>query len=113
MVLPREIEAELDMARGAERDGNSGKSRVCARRAVGKAFTASGCVETNGESLSSIQCLRIVSESAGMTEDVRLAATRLMASVSSGRGVNVSVAPVDDALLVINALLGRRKKDFL
>ena len=113
MVLQEEIEAELGMAREAERDGNRGKARVCARRAAAKAFNASGYTGTNGESLSSIQCLKMVAESTGMPDDVRRAATRLMTSVSSGREANVSAATVDDALLVISALLERKKKDSL
>ena len=38
---PQEIESELRQAREALADGNDGKARVCARRAVGKAFASS------------------------------------------------------------------------
>ncbi len=112
MVLPQEIEDELVMARDAARDGNLGKSRVCARRAVRKAFGGSGIARTYGESLSSIQCLKIISESAVMPDDVRKAAIRLLTSVASVGGA-ISAAPVDDAILVIEALLGRKREDSL
>ncbi len=39
--LPTEIESELRQAQAALAEGNDGKARACARRAVGKAFSLS------------------------------------------------------------------------
>lgn len=34
MVLPEEIQSEIDSAQNAIKDGNEGKARVCARRVL-------------------------------------------------------------------------------
>ncbi len=106
MALPVAIEAELELARIAAEDGNEGKARVCARRAVGKAFSLSplGKREVNS-SLSTIQCLGIISKEDGISEEARISALRLMKSVTENRGASASRTPVEDALLIINALL--------
>ncbi len=105
MALPRDIEIELAMARDAGLDGNDGKARVCARRAVAKAYAYSSLSGLNDGLLSSIQCLKIISESIDMTEEIHGAATRLMTSVAAHTGGSISDAPVEDALIIITALL--------
>lgn len=106
MELPREIEDELRGAREAEVEGNQGKSRVCARRAVGKAFVLSKLFPRTSPYISATQCLREISNSANLPSEMRAAATRLAASVAYDGGKSVSTTPIEDALLVIAKLLG-------
>lgn len=105
MELPAEIEAELSQARDAEKEGNEGKARVCARRAVGKAFALSHYPSRPALSLSTTQILKIISADEKLSEPTREAARRLAASVAENGGASVSARPVQDALLIITGLI--------
>lgn len=105
MGLPEEIEAELSQAREAEKEGNDGKSRVCARRAVGKAFTLSRCRPQTAPALSATQILRTISADPTFPKTLCEAARRLSTSVARDGGSSVSTQPVHDALLIISWLL--------
>lgn len=104
MDLPREIETELEQARRAREEGNDGKARVCARRAVGKAFMSSQYSGEINRSLSATQCLRMISENEGMPAPVREAAVRLSTGVAERTGAPVSTQPLEDALVIIARL---------
>lgn len=105
MDLPHEIEAELTLARTAADDGNDGKARVCARRAVGRAFQRSPYSSELTSTQSAIQILRAISMSDVFPADVRKASARLSASVAENDGLLVSTRPVEDALVLITYLL--------
>ena len=105
MGLPAEIEAELSLAREAEKEGNHGKARVCARRAVGKAYTLSRSPSVPAPAFSTTQILKIISADVTLSEAIRVSAERLAASVAVDRGAFVSTQPVQDALLIISALI--------
>lgn len=107
MDLPEEIELELDRARTAETEGNHGKARVCARRAVGRAFMLSGYSAGLPASASAVQCLKAVSESDEFSRDARDAARRLLAGVTENGGSSVSLKPIEDAVIVITRLLAK------
>lgn len=108
MELPEEIEAELSRAREAEKEGNDGKARVCARRAVGKAFTLSRYPAEPAPALSTTQILNIISADGTLAEGVREAAGRLATSIAENKGLSVSAHPVRDALIIISGLFGRQ-----
>lgn len=105
MELPVEVEAELSRAREAEKDGNNGRARVCARRAVGKAFAMSNYPKHQAPALSTTQILNILSADETLAEEIRAAAERLAASVAVDHGESVSVYPLQDALTIISGIL--------
>jgi hypothetical protein len=107
MDLPGEIAAELDQARKADAEGNDGKVRVCARRAVGRAFVLSSFSTGFPPSFSATQSLKAVSELKDMPESVRVAAMRLSAGVAENGGLSISMNPIEDALIIIHQLLGK------
>ena len=105
MGLPAEIEGELSLARDAEREGNDGKARVCARRAVGKAFALSRYPSQPAPAFSTTQILKTISADVTFSEEIREAAGRLAASVAENHGASVSTQPVQDALMIITVLI--------
>ncbi len=62
--LPTEIESELRQAQAALAEGNDGKARVCARRAVGKAFSLSKYSGSDvcRSALSATESLKVIIE---------------------------------------------------
>lgn len=108
MDLPEGIEVELSRARLAEKEGNDGKARVCARRAVGKASAISGYQGQPAPALSTTQVLNIISSDGTLAEGVREAAERLAASVAQDHGLSVSDHPVEDALVIISGLFEKQ-----
>jgi len=102
MVLPEEVENELSSAQEALSDGNIGKARVCARRAVGNAFRLSKHFTEFRKVLSAIEIVKLVGSSETFSLEVRKAALRLSASVTEGK---ISEHPVKDALVIIEGLL--------
>ncbi len=107
MDLPGEIASELEQAQKAEAEGNDGKARVCARRAVGRAFMLSTYSTGFPPSFSATQSLKAVIELNDVPEAVRAAATRLSTGVAGNKGLSISVNPVEDAVVIINQLLGK------
>ncbi len=93
------------MARDALTDGNDGKARVCARRAVGKAFQDSRYRTRFPSAQSTPQILKAISGSEVFPPDVREIAERLAASVAENNGLLVSSHPVEDAVGLIIYLL--------
>lgn len=102
--LPEEIENELRQAQAAVTEGNDGKARVCARRAVGKAFLLSGFSKGVERSVSAIESLKLIAALEELPAEIRDAARRL--SVSVAENLPLSEKPVDDATLIVGVLLG-------
>ncbi len=103
--LPAEIQFELDSAAAAQKEGNHGKARVCARRAVGKAFVMTEYYTQLIRPVSANESLKLISDNNGLAPDVRDAARRLSTSVAEAETAQVSKEPVMDALVIIRALL--------
>jgi hypothetical protein len=97
-----EIQKEITSAQKALEDQNEGKARVCARRAVGNAFRLSNHSMEVLQSIGANEILKIIAADEMFSEGVRNAARRLAASVNEG---DISLRPVDDALLIIEELL--------
>lgn len=108
MNLPEEIESELTLSRDAAAEGNDGKARVCARRAVGRAFRRSRYSSELTSTQSTTQILKAISTSDLFPPGVRKASARLSASVAENDGLSVSMKPVEDALVLITHLLGEQ-----
>ncbi len=105
MALPKEVELELDRARSAETEGNEGKARVCARRAVGRAFVLSSYSTEISASFNTVQTLKGIAALEVAPPHVRDAARRLSTGVAESNGLSVSMRPIEDALIVISWLL--------
>ncbi len=104
MVLPEDVQSELSSAQEASNEGNEGKARVCARRAVGNAFRKSK-YWTEGTSPKSVnEILKLISSSDNIPARTRTAARRLSAGVLEE---DISRRPIEDALLIIEELLSR------
>ncbi|MFZ1081602.1 MAG: hypothetical protein WAO19_06730 [Candidatus Kryptoniota bacterium] len=101
-AIPEDIRSELAQAQAALADGNAGKARVCARRAVGKAFQLSKYSREFERPLSAIESLKLAAAMVQLTIEARNAAERLLTSVLEE---GISHKPVDDALLIIAELL--------
>lgn len=102
MVLPEEIQSEITSAQKALEDGNDGKARVCARRAVGKAFQFSNPSKEIQRSINANEVLKLIAVNEKFSEKANKAARRLSASVIEAE---ISLKPVEDALLIIKELL--------
>ena len=103
-TLPEEIDSELALARESMIEGNEGKARVCARRAVAKAFLLSSFSKGVERSISAMESLRIISRLETLPEQVRDAARNLSVGVTENRPM--SRQPADDASLIVKTLLG-------
>ncbi len=112
MDLPDEVQNEISSARMALEKGNGGKARVCARRAVGEAFRLSEHSKELGRGLSANEILKLIAAADDFPAGVKTAARRLAASVNDEE---ISLSPVEDALLIIQDLLraipGKRGED--
>jgi hypothetical protein len=104
--LPNDVALELDDARIAEEEGNHGKARTCARRAVGKAFLHSPISKGFPSSVSATQILDFLRYDSELPEEVKSAAGRLATSVADIAVRSVSVKPIEDAMIVIRIVLG-------
>ncbi len=102
-AFPEEVENELRQAQDSMNEGNDGKARVCARRAVAKAFLMSRFSRGVERSVSAMDSLRLIAGSEEMPEQIRDAARRL--SVSVTENIPMSQRPVDDAILIVKLLL--------
>ena len=97
-----EIELELNRGREAERNGNEGKVRTAARRAVGIAVTEyQRRVELVRYGSDVMRQLRGIAGDQSLPRDVREAATRLQARISQ-EFTSPSRQPLADALVIID-----------
>lgn len=95
------IQAELAYARVAREHGKEGRARVCARRAAGWAISAH---YPELPPRSAITLLRWL-ESNG-PDELRAAAARLVVGVNQDHQLPHAEDPLDDAELIVNALVG-------
>ena len=105
------IEQELAAAQAAQQDGNHGKARVCARRAVARATEAwlarLPFPRWHGDAM---EHLRQIQQDASFPLPIRQAAERLSTSVTRQLAAPFTTDPVADARLII-AHLGNTTSD--
>ena len=107
------IEQELAAAQAAQQNGNDGKARVCARRAVARAietwFASRPPVPRwRGDAMAH---LRQIQEDASFPLPIRQAAERLSTSVTRQHAAPFTTDPVADAKLIIAHLDGATSGD--
>jgi hypothetical protein len=102
MTLATLIEQELAAARAAQQNGNDGKARVCARRAVARATEAWVArlpfPRWHGDAMTH---LRHIQQEASFPLPIRQAAERLSTSVTRQHTTPFTTDPVADARLII------------
>ncbi|MGC8595788.1 MAG: hypothetical protein ACP5MI_09315 [Candidatus Kryptoniota bacterium] len=104
VYLPPDIQLELDTAQEALKNGNEGKARVCARRAIARAFEKSDLNPYPDHPLSAMEVLKILSQIDNIPPVIKSAVRRLSASVGD-RSNEISTLPVEDALSIIEFIL--------
>lgn len=96
------IEQELVVAAAAWKDGNHGKARVCARRAVARAtedwLTRRPTPRWRGDAM---EHLRQIQQDASFPLPIRQAAERLSTKVPQRQTAPFTIDPVSDARLII------------
>ena len=96
------IEQELAAAQAAQQDGNHGKARVCARRAVARAtevwLARRPLPRWRGDAMAH---LRQIQQDASFPLPIRQAAERLSTSVTRQHAAPITTDPVADAKLII------------
>ncbi len=106
-ALEKTINAELELARQSQKEGNEGKARVCARRAAGWAVGwyahANSLAEPHSNAL---QHLGWLTEYPGIGEEIREAASRLITKLAPDGSLPFDHDPIDDAQKIIQAVLG-------
>jgi HEPN domain-containing protein len=104
----KRAEAELERARQAEREGNHGMARVCARRAVGAMVEAWVTREPEpAYGTHTMSALRGLIEDTRTPPDVKVAANRLQHGIRAAGTDAFPQAPIEDANTIIAYL---RKK---
>jgi hypothetical protein len=102
MTLAALIEQELAAAEAAHYDGNDGKARVCARRAVARATEAwiaqFPSPPWHGDAMAH---LRHIQQDASFPLSIRQAAERLSTPVTRQHATPFTTDPVGDARLII------------
>ena len=102
------IEQELGAADAAQHDGNDGKARVCARRAVARVTEAwiapLPSPPWHGDTMA---LLRHIQQDTSFPLPIRQAAERLSTSVTRQRAAPFTTDPVADARLIIAHLSSR------
>ncbi len=107
LTLKRTIRKELGDANQARIDGNEGRARVCARRAAGWAASVSRSLTEEREIESNAyDMLQWLAQQANTPDTVRSAATRLSARVSHDHTLPFPEDPLEDAWMIVEALLG-------
>lgn len=100
------IEKELLTAREAQAAGNSGKARVCARRAAGRAIawflTKHPHPDWGPDALSQLKHLK---DEPGFSQECREAAARLASRVSEDFEYQFSSDPLEDAGIIIQTMM--------
>ena len=100
------IERERIAARAAVSSGNDGKARVCARRMAGAALTWLVKVKPGeNRAADTMTQLNNLQNDPGAAADVRDAAARLTARVSSDFRYQSPSDPVDDAEIIVRYVL--------
>jgi len=96
------IEQELAAAEAAQHDGNDGKARVCARRAVARATEAwIAQLPSSPWYGDAMAHLRHIQQDASFPLPIRQAAERLSTSVTRQHATPFTSDPVGDARLII------------
>lgn len=105
MTLAALIEQELAAADAAQHDGNDGKARVCARRAVARATEAwlarLPLPRWHGDAMAH---LRQIHQDTSFPLPIRQAAERLRTSVTRQNAAPFTTDPAADARLIITHL---------
>jgi hypothetical protein len=102
------IEQELAAAEAAQHDGNDGKARVCARRAVARAIEAwIGRLSFPRWYGDAMAHLRHIQQDASFPLPIRQAAERLSTSVTRQHATPFTTDPIADARLIIAHLSSR------
>ena len=105
------IEQELAAAQAAQQDGNDGKARVCARRAVALAtdvwLAQLPMPLLRGDAMAQ---LRHIQQDASLPLPIRQAAERLSTPVTRQHTAPFTTDPIADARLII-AYLGNTTSD--
>ena len=111
MIPAALIEQELAAAQAAQQDGNHGKARVCARRAVARAtevwLARLPLPRWRGDAIAN---LRQIQQDASFPLSIRQAAERLSTPVTRQHATPFTTDPVADARLII-AHLGNTTSD--
>lgn len=105
MSSPSRIARELSAAKQARDDGNEGKARVCARRAVAAAVES--WTARRGEpagQANAMASLRRIQQEGTFPLPVRQAAERLTTAVSQRHEAPFTTDPITDASLIISHL---------
>jgi len=96
------IEQELEAAQAAQQNGNDGKARVCARRAVARATEAwlarLPLPRWRGDAMAHLRKIR---QDTSFPLPIRQAAERLSTSVTRQHAAPFTTDPVADARLII------------
>ncbi len=100
----QEAERELKHASRALREGNDGRARACARRAVGRVIAEFNRLRpgTAIAGRSAVDMLRTLASTATIPERVQKAATRLVTNVNRRLSPDFTLHPVNDARIVIS-----------
>jgi len=107
MDMTSDIRRELRWAREALAEGNRGKARTCARRAVGIAATELQRID-NAFDLGTdfISQIRSIAADNRFPGDIRAAASRLQSRISQ-EFTSASIDPIHDAEIVLSELMKR------
>ena len=98
-----QIEREFTAARKTLSEGNSGKARVCARRAAGQAiswFLAKN--PRNGWGLDAMGQLNNLKSDPMFPQEVREAASRLTTKISDQFTTSFSTDPIQDGTIIVD-----------
>ncbi|NIS83541.1 MAG: hypothetical protein GTO14_25840 [Anaerolineales bacterium] len=105
--IRKRIDSELNLAHKARSQGNEGRARVCARRAAGWAVAAyrqrNFGIEPHANAFRQLRWLRTLE---GASQEIRDAASRLTTRVSLDHSLPHDEDPLEDARMLIQALLG-------
>lgn len=109
--LRTKIDHELEHAKRSRESGNEGKARVCARRAAGYALEAYllSTFDRN-PSKNAYLNLKWFAERKTVPSNLRAAAKRLSTHVGKNHEIPFDEDPLDDARLLIEALLNPQDK---
>ena len=110
MVNAALIEQELAAAEAAWKNGNEGKARVCARRAVALA-TEAWLARLSDQPWrgDAMEHLRRIQQHASFPLSVRQAAERLSTTVTRRHAAPFTTDPIGDARVIIAHLAGQTK----
>src|SRR5688500_15804341 len=99
--LQQHIEHEVDAGEAAWKDGNQGKARVCARRAVARATEAwSESLPARRWSGDAMEHLRHIQQDRSFPLTIRQAAERLTTKVTQRQAAPFTTDPISDARLI-------------